>query len=346
MRNTLFPWFANRVCIATIVFLCLTVNALAGYEKGPLHVRNQFPPHLMFLTPQPDSPNVVPEDRFKFSLSADYSSVFVNETSANWSALIDMEMTVLDVSLEYGMMEYLTLSLDIPLVSMGGGFLDGFLEDYHDTFGFPNYGREKRPKNEFAYSLRKNRQEWFSAESGGLHLADGSISAKLSLVDEETGLFQKARFSSTSVSLAYTLKIPVGDEDRGFSSGGPDHGFSVLSQFRFSSFALYLNPSVIFLSDPQTSGPDISVNTIFGIFAGGEYALSDSWTLAAQLNYYTSPFENTGISQLDDDSLELGLGFTCELTPAMSLEFAFCEDLTHSVPDFNIHARVVYEIGN
>lgn len=331
--------------MTTTVFFCLTGNVQAGYENGPLHVRNQFPPHLMFLTPHPDSPGVVPEDRFKLSLSADYSSIFVNETSADWNTLIDMEMTVLDFLFEYGMTEYLTLSLDIPLISMDGGFLDGFLEDYHDTFGFPNYGREERPKNEFAYSLTKNGQEWFSAESGGLRLADGSISAKLSLTDEETGLFQKNRFSSTSVSLAYTLKIPAGDEDAGFGSGGFDHGFSVLSQFRFPSFALYLNPSVFFLSDPETSGPDISVNTIFGMFAGGEYALSDSWTLAAQLNYYTSPFENTGISQLDDDSLELALGFICELTPAVSLEFAFCEDLTHSAPDFNIHVRVKVESG-
>lgn len=334
-----------RPCMAAALILYLTANAWAGPENGPLHVRNQFPPHLMFLTPVPDSPRLISRDRLTFSLSADYSSVFVNETSGNASALIDMEMTVLDLSLKYGLAEYLTVSLDIPVVSMNSGFLDGFLETYHNTFGFPNYGREERPKNEFAYALKSNGQEWFTSESGGLHLSDSSVSAKLSLIDEKTGRFEKKRAFHKSLSLSYTLKMPTGNEDHGFGSGGFDHGFSLLSQYLMAPFALYLNPSVIFLSAPERADPDMSVNTIFGLFAGGEYIFSDALALCTQLNYYTSPFENTGISQLDDDSLELALGFTYKLAPSLNLEFAFCEDLTHSAPDFNIHIGITCEIG-
>ncbi|QTA92766.1 DUF3187 family protein [Desulfonema magnum] len=328
-----------RIYITVILFVCLTMSAWAT-EKGPLRVRNQFPPHLMFLTPLPDSPRLMQRNQLSVSLSADYASVFVNAESEDWTALMDTEMTVLDVSFEYGVTEYLTLSLEVPLISMNDGFLDGFLEDYHNMLGVPNYGRENRPKNEFAYVLQKEGQDWFKSESGGCHPGDSSVSLKIPLADE------KEPFLPWSLSLSYTLKIPTGDEDHGFGSGGFDHGVFLFSQFNLSPFVLYLNPGFIFLTDPETSGPEISVNNIFALLIAGEYIFNDQWTLSAQFNYYTSPFENTGIRSLDDDSLELAVGFTRELTSAMTLEFAFCEDLSRSEPDFNVHTRLIYRLGN
>lgn len=335
--------FILRIYIAVILLLSFCALTSAGAEKGPLYVRNQFPPHLMFLRPVPKAPAPVSQDRLSLSLSADYSSVFVNKQSDEWSALIDMEMTVLEFSLEYGMTEYLSLSLDAPLVSMNKGFLDGFLEDYHHALHVPNYGREYRPKDEFAYSIRKNGSEWFSAESGGLHPADCSITTKFRLIGEKERAFQRRSILlPDQLSLAYTLKLPAGDEDKGFGSGRSDHGFSLFSRFRFDPVALYLNPSVVFLADPETEMP--IRNTLYGLFAGLEYMFSDSLSLSAQLNYYTSPFENTGIRHLDEETVELALGFTYDLSSSVTLEFAFCEDLSHSAPDFNLHLRLACDL--
>ncbi len=329
-----------KTCVVTILILCLSAVTSAESEKGPLRVSNQFPPHLMFLSPTADSPRLIPRNRSRLSFSADYSSIFVNETSGEWSALIDMEMTVLGFSLECGVTDDLNLSFDLPLVSMNRGVLDGFLEDYHQAFGFPNSNRESRPKNAFAYALKKEGHAWFRADSGGLHLSDSLISAKLFLMDEKAGPLP------TALSLSYRLKLPTGDEGKGFGSGAFDHGLSLNSLFRVGSFVFYLTPSITFLSDPKTSGADISVNDLFGMLAGGEYIFSDALSLLAQLNYYTSPFGDTGIRQLDDDTLSLEMGGVYRLTPSLSLEFAFCEDLTHSAPDFNLHTRLIYEMGN
>jgi hypothetical protein len=57
---------------------------------GPLEVRNQFAPHLMFLTPVPKGPNPLPKGGFEVDLSLDYSSVFFAEHSEHWSVLVDM----------------------------------------------------------------------------------------------------------------------------------------------------------------------------------------------------------------------------------------------------------------
>ena len=334
------------LALKAVCVLCLMISeGHAGSEKGPLHVTNRFPPHLLFLKPVPDSPRTLPGNSFEMSLSADYSSTFVNETSEERSVLADMEMSVSELSVRYGATEYLSLSADIPVFSMNAGFLDGFLADFHKTLGVGNYGRETRPEDAFAYSLKKNGKEQFDAESGGLHFGDISLSAKLSLMDEKNGILKSgssySRFFPESIALSYILKLPVGSKDRGLGSGGFDHGLFLLSQFRlFPSLLIYLNPGILLLSDPEV---DLSFsNKIFAFFWGGEYLLNESWSFFAQWNYYTSPFENTGIRQLDEDSLELQSGFSCALTQSLNFEFAFCEDLTRSEPDFNVHTRFVY----
>ncbi|GBC60607.1 hypothetical protein DENIS_1564 [Desulfonema ishimotonii] len=321
------------------IFLHRVPLSQAGSSGGPLQVQNRYPPHLMFLTPLPDGPDLPGNNRFETAFSVDYSSVNVNEKSAGWTALIDMEMTVLSFSLAYGLSDRLSVGLYLPLVSMSGGFMDNFLEDYHDTFGFPNYGREDRPKNSFAYSITKDGKDWFQARDNGLHLGESVVSAKYSLWDERRG----DRFSAT---LAYALKLPTGDADRGFGSGGYDHAVSLLSRARFKALAVYLNAGFSILSDPDTLGADISACNIFSMLLGGEYLLNDKWSLLSQLNFYTSPLdEDTGISQLDNESLELSLGCLCRITPDVDFEFAFCEDLTRAAPDFTIHAGIRCRFG-
>ncbi|MGA1870371.1 MAG: DUF3187 family protein [bacterium] len=321
--------YISCLAVLGVFFYCISPS-LASLEKGPLHARNHFPPHLMFLKPMPDSPLPAPPHHLKMTLDIDYSSVFLDEHSAEWDVLIDLEMTVVTISLEYGLTEWSSMSLEMPFVSMSDGFLDSFLETYHTTFQFPNYGREKRPKNDFAYSIKKNGQEWFTPEVGDYHSADSILAFKV---------------HGPSTSFSYRLKIPTGDEKRGVGSGHSDHGFFLSTKFSLPPLSIYVNPSLILLSDPKTLGPDISVKNIFGLFGGAEYIFNKSWSALSQLNYYTSPFENTHINQLDTDSLEITFGLIYSAGSDMNLEFGFSEDLFKAAPDFTLHCELNYRFS-
>lgn len=322
---------------ALVLFLGSTGIARAFSEKGPFHVRNQYPPHLMFMDLSADSARPIPHHRLSIGMAIDYTSVFVNEKSGNWEALIDMEMTSVDLSLVYGLTKNLSVSVSMPFVSMNAGFLDPLLEDFHNTFGLPNYGKHDRPKDEFAYAVRENGEDWFTAQSGGFHRADGTISARLSLYGEKP-------HSPMSGSILYKLKIPIGDAEHGFGSGEFDHGLFLLSQFRFDPFILYLNPGIMALSKPDTLGLQVPINsTIFGLVLGCEYVPNTSWTLLTQLNYYGSPFADTGISHLDNHSLQLIFGLTHEISQGTVLELTFSEDLSRTAPDFTVHTRIVFD---
>ncbi len=320
----------DLIFIAGMVLVCGANAVEASPGKGPVQVYNRFPPHLMFLTPGFESPGLVPAGKINLSVAADYSSVYVNEKSRTWSVLMDMEMAVFDLGLEYGVLEWFSLSMDLPFASMNSGFLDGFIEGYHDAFGLAGYGREGRPENKFAYYMHKDGRKWFRSESGGIHMADASLCAKIPLLEEKRG-------SPLAASFSYRIKFPCGNEEKGLGSGGLDHGFFVSSKFTLGPVITYLSPGMIMLSDPHIQGMDISLNNIYSLFAGWEYILNEEWSLLAQLNYYTSPFRDTGIPQLDENTMEMSLGFIYELTGGLQLEFAFCEDLTRSAPDFNLH---------
>jgi len=314
-------------------------HAVYCAELGPLRAQQRYPLYLMFLTPEPDSPRLIEKGHFMASLSIDYTSIYIDETSKEWSALMDMEMTVVDFLFIYGITDRVNISLALPWISQNGGFLDSPLETYHDFFGFPNYGRENGPVNEFGYHISVDDEDWFNDRSGGLHLGESVLSVKVRM--SNTG-----NHEGLTSSIFYALKIPTGDADHGFGSGRFDQGLVFLNQYRVSPFILYLNPGVVLLSDPKTQGADIDINNIMTLLAGIEYNVNDTWSLMGQLNFVTSPFRNTGIEQMDQDSLELTLGFAVLISHDKTFEFAFSEDLTRTAPDFTVHGALRYEFGS
>jgi len=291
----------------------------------------------MFMGIAADSARPLTPGRLSLGVAMDYTSVFVNERKGDWEAVVDMEMTALDVTLAYGFTERLSVSVSIPFVSMNSGVLDPFLEVLHSTLGLPNYGRKERPQDEFAYHILENGKAWFTGRSGGSHVTDSTVSAKLSLYGEK-------QTDTVTGSLLFRLKLPTGNAEHGFGSGGFDQGVFFLSRFLLDPLALYINPGIMHLSKPDVPGLSVPTDeTIWGVLLCGEYYLNRSWSLLTQLSYYTSPFEDIGIPHFDGQSLQLALGLTYGPTPGTYLEFSLSEDLSRAAPDFTVHARVAFD---
>lgn len=321
--------------------LLLTVEAANVHAdaRGPLHAQNRYPLYLMFLTPEPDTPKLIEQGQWQISLNADYTSVYINEQSRDWSVLMDMEMTILGLGLTYGLTSRLNLAVAGTWISMHDGFLDGPLETYHELFGFPDYGRPDRPTNEFAYHMTVNDQDWVDGQSDGLHPGETVLSTKLALAGTEAS----QGFSS---SLSAVLKIPTGDVEPGFGSGRYDQALVLLNRYRLSPLSLYLNPGYVWLSDPDSKDADVHVENMLTMLAGVEWEVFQNLSALAQLNFMTSPLSHTEIPQLDQNSLELVLGLGYSVSDRLVFEFAFCEDLTRTAPDFTVHGGVRWTLGH
>lgn len=125
MRNTCTAYLLS--CLIAGILIPWTV-AHAAADPGPLAAQNRFPFHLLFLNPRPVSAHLPEQGRVRGSVALEYSSVYFDQGSDRWDVLMDMEMTVVDLSLAYGLTPQLALRLDVPLVSMNSGFLDGVFD--------------------------------------------------------------------------------------------------------------------------------------------------------------------------------------------------------------------------
>ena len=312
------------------VLIASAAGCAVWADSGPLETSNRFPLHLMFLKPRPVNADLPVPGEFRTSMAVEYSNTYFQQKNDRWDVLMDLEMTTVEFSMIYGVTSRVAVRMDVPFVSMGDGFLDGFLENYHDTLGVSNYGREKRPKNTFAYSVSKNGQLWVRGEEGTLQVADAVVSAQVGLLRKAVG------DRKTTGSLVLRLKLPTGDKSRGLGSGRFDSGVYMPVRWSSSPWSLFMMPGVAFIADPETDGAAVAARNSYCAYLGLAYDYSPQTTWVAQLNYYSSPIEETGIDELDRGALELAIGFHYLLTERWRAEFAFCEDLTPALPDFNV----------
>lgn len=337
IRETMKNIYVLMIKVIAFLSVSIPLKNVAAHQTGPIGVFNQIPTHMFFLTPRPHAPRPLPEKSVYTSLSVDYFSIYSNASSSNHRILMDMEAVVLDARLAYGLTDTFSLGMRLPAVSMWDGVMDEALENYHTFLGLPNYGKEKSPENVFTYIIRKDGRAWFDSKKGGLNPTDMTLSAELFLAD-----FKKT--IPTQVGLTCEVKLPTGDSSRGFGSGAFDYGFFLPVQFSFSRFNTYLMPGYIRIGTPEFKNVNLSVRDIKSLFIGGEYIVHTDLSALVQISSYTSPFVDTGLIKLDTFSAELAVGMRYSLTNKMSIELAFCEDLTRTSPDFTLHLSVAYTI--
>lgn len=322
---------------ACFVFFYTIVANQAGQE--PIPTQNRFPLSFLFLTPRPTSAQLPDPGSIHTAAALEYSSVFMEESNDHWELLADMEITVVELSITYGISSQLAIRLDAPVASMDHGFMDGFLAGYHAALGLNNYGREDRPDNDFAYHINKNSQPWVESEAGGWHLTDITVSV-------QSPLFSMAWPPKWKSAFLSSLKLPTGDAKLGYGSGNVDLGLFLPSHWRLDNWSFFLMPGVIYHGDPDTLGAHVSAQNSFSFFVGTSYEYNEKWCWLGQIGYMSTSIEKTSISKIDDGAYGLTIGVRRTFNRQYNIEFAFTEDIfTRAAPDFNMRVGLNYNYG-
>jgi hypothetical protein len=308
--------------ISQCAFCLLLFSSPSFSFDGPLRAGNQFPffLHIMPLSLDPASV----ENSFSAGLS--HSSVFVTESSPDWSAALDMEITQLDLRYRRNIPDLFEIGIDVPILSFNSGFMDGFLESYHDTFGFPDYGRSSRPDNEFLYELRKEGKKVVIGENGGIGLGDIRLSLKKQLLSRDP-----------VVSVMAEIGLPTGSASKGYGSGGIDTGARMLIDKQLGGhFRAYGNAGITFPGKLNAS-EEISLRTFYHGGAGIEAAYWKNMSFLLQVTLQSSPFPETGIREIDDTAVLISLGGRYSAGSG-NFELSLTEDPnTAGAPDFTLN---------
>ena len=239
---------------------------------------------------------------------------------------LDMELTELDMRAKKTFFESFELGIDLPFLSFNPGFMDGPVNAFHKTFGFPDSGRSKRPENDFLYEVKRQGLIIIKGEDGGVGLSDITLSAKKAITR-----------SDPSVSLKFDVELPTGDAKRGYGSGNLGADGSLLLDKRLGdSFMSYCNIGYAIpgnLEGYETI--DMKPFSFGGI--GLEMAAWKDISLLAQLTFQESPYPKTGIRAIDDYAVLLAFGGRYTTRSSGSYEFSFTEDPnTAGAPDFTV----------
>lgn len=264
------------------------------------------------------------------SLAVDYSALYFQHSSDQWDVLMDMETVVVDLFATYAITPRWALGLELSIVSANSGFMDVFLEGFHNAFNLPNYGREERPPNDFGFRAQKEGQLWFQGQSGQTGLADTTLYLKYQLSD----FVARQGFASL---LVFGLKLPTGEPQMGFGSGAVDIGLYLPMQWWRKRWSFFLSPGATLIGSPYTGEADFGVRNTLHLSGGISFSSSDRWQWVLQTDYGSSPLEQTGIEELDKGALQLTFGCRYTASKGWALDLGFSEDLAGAVPDFTVH---------
>lgn len=252
----------------------------------------------------------------------DLTNEFVLAQNGNESLVLDAETTSLRLAETVQINEQWFAGAELQLLRTGGGFMDGLIEDWHEIFGLPNAGRERRPQGQ--YLIRYER--------------DGNDELRIDRSDSGLGDLQLWLGSRLNANWSWrsAVKLPTGDDATLLGNGELGLGSWLDGQFSSGAWSGFLafggsyNPAADALHELRREW----------IGFGGA-GLNWQWTrwlrLLGQLNAHSALFKGSRIEALERPGVQLTLGAGLRFGET-EVKLAFQEDIvTQSSPDFSLH---------
>lgn len=241
--------------------------------------------------------------------------------------LADLELALLDVTLQYKFSSQWAGYVVLSGVHYGGGFLDGTIEKFHDTFGFSDFGRPAVVRNGTSYilDLKNSQVALFEAPTSG------------GMLDPTFGL----RYSGLSLGKDWKMVIegavkpPVRGRRDLLSTGRTDYGLQMTLQNFGDHHAWYVAGSAVYYAGSPNFAPN-DAEIIPTLLVGYERSFTANTHVILQ--GYASPsvysHKDTDLDELLADKYQLSLGIYQRIGAGL-ISFAVTENLQNlnNTPD-------------
>lgn len=324
-------------CLRLFFFLFCSVGAAAAadMEITPFSTFNQGPLVQIYGLPRDTSAGITPAGKYHTALNQDLSSNYTVNSNQREQITLDGETYRLAFAARYGISPGWEVGVEIPYIFQGGGFLDSFVIDWHNTFGLPQGGRDIAPKNLMNYSYRKDGVQKLLVDHSGSGIGDISLTGGASLYDAHD------QDSHESLALKGAIKLPTGDSSYLGGSGGTDVMLQLCgSSSNYSawgSLGVYGSAGALVMSKGDVLRDQHKTLAGFGAFGLGWGPAS--WiSFKVQLNANTPMYRDSSLDELAKKSLLLILGGDLRFPGDYLLGIGVAEDVAvGSAPDVSFH---------
>jgi len=307
---------------------------------GPVPFRNQHPAQLTALRMDPQSARPLPKGNTRLRVDLAYSSIFLEGTGSGNSWFMDGEILRSGLKVRHGLGHGLEVWGELAMALTGPGFLDDFVENWHDAFGLPNQNRDQFPKDVWRVEAQKG-----GVTAWEMDRTDGA------LLDLPLGLNWNFVPMTAEQPWALTARVatelPTGNQERGFGSGGFDWSLGMVGEYRYEawSFTAHAQHTFVHTPDPaDRAGLDFRDVTSAGV--GAETALAEHTFLLMQILFDTSTLRQLDFDRVSDPQWTLWFGLRHHMGERFAVEVGFGEDLsTDGPPDFTAWLAFIFELG-
>lgn len=262
----------------------------------------------------------------------DVSSNFTDAEQANELIVLDGESYRFTLRGVLGLGNGWETGIEAPVIRHSGGFLDAFIVDWHDLFGLPQLGRDQVANGQLRYQYRRGNTTRINVNSSDTGLGDIVLFAG-----------RKLRFGQRS-ALRMQIKLPTGEADRLFGSGGTDLALALQSDYAVAhTWQFYGGVGGAYLGRGDVL-PELQQNWVAFGNVGIVWQPLERLALQLQLAGQTSIYKDTALHQLSDTAIQTTLGGTLKIAGQWYLDLGVTEDeLAYDVsPDVSFHLRLRY----
>lgn len=300
--------------------------------RGPIPTRVQQPNKLTFLAFRPRTAHTLPEGEHALRITSEYSSIFENGDVGDERVVLDGEIARTSFAVSLGVGPRTDLEFELPVVYASDGFLDRFVESWHDFFGFPGGGRGERERFGYEMTEEKDGREIYHLEGGVIEFGDVPVVLVQSL--------QKETSSAPAIAARFGLDLPFGSESRGFGNGALEWGAGVLAEKSFGRWTMTGAVDYAFTRRPSSFvGSGVDVKDDLAVQWGLEYRWNDSFSLLGGVLVNSPVTRDFRIKELDRETITADVGFAIDTSERSTLIVGFADDfVAESGPDFTFFA--------
>ena len=318
-----------------LLFVCSLPCLAEDMEITPFRTVNQSPLVQIFGMPSETSATVAMAGRTRISLTQDIASNYTVASNSSERIHLDGESYRWTLAARYGLTDRVEIGLDVPYLLSGGGFLDGFIIDWHKTFSLPQGGRDSAPKNKLQYNYTKNGRQVLNMDRSGSGIGDISLAGALKLYDIKDGE------SHDSIVLRTAVKLPSGDSAQLRGSGSTDFAVYLCGSMNnfteWGSLGLFGSVGGMAMTKGNVLPDQQKKLAGFGS-AGFGWGPTDWISFKFQLNANTPLYSGSSLAELSKSSLMLVVGGALKLPGTYLLDIGVSEDLAvATAPDVAFH---------
>jgi hypothetical protein len=283
-----------------------------------------------FLNLRPRAAATTPTGALDLHVLSAYSSIFEVGFGPAGSVNFDGELWRTSALVRTGLGPSTDLGIEVSVLYATSGFLDVFIESWHEAFGLPDSGRELRDQFDYDMRLETGGEDVYSLTGNRVGFCDTPIVLTQRIVD--------AHGSAPAVFVQAAIEIPTGSEDNGFGNGAIDWGLGVGLESNLGDWTVGAGGGWSDRATPTSlAEADVDVEDGIGVHADAEWRWTPESSALIGLRYESAVSDSFGIEELGGDVLELDLGVAIDSGESSRWVFGFTEDLiSASGPDFTV----------